>query len=191
MDLSHRLYFPTHQFVVMLDDATLRVESPGLKSGGTREQGGKTYSLYTGSDFPVGSEVEIRVNGAGFFSNPAIYPWLAAPAVMAIVFILAARRGRKARATAGAAATAAAATVAAPGSRAPTPIRPAAPPPRAARRANESGDDFAQVYLYLIAALDQGLERGEFSEESHGLIRANLKRRLETILADEPRAGIR
>lgn len=190
MDLSHRLYFPTHQFVVMLDDATLRVESSGLKSGGTREQGGKTYTLYTGSDFPVGREVEIRVNGAGFFSNPAIYPWLAAPAVMAIVFILAARRGRKARGTVGPtpAAVAAAAVAAGP---APMPIRSAAPPPRAARRANQSGDDFAQVYLYLIAALDQGLERGEFSEESHGLIRANLKRRLETILADEPRAGIR
>ena len=186
MDLSHRLYFPTHQFVVMLDDPKLRVESPALKSGGTREQGGKTYTLYTGSDFPVGREVEIRVDGAGFFSNPAIYPWLAAPAIMAIVFILASRRGRKAREAAGAPGIAAV-----PAASAPTPIRPAAPPPRAARRASQSGDDFAQVYLYLIAALDQGLERGEFSEESHGLIRANLKRRLETILADEPRAGIR
>src|SRR6185503_19354812 len=161
-------------------------ESPGLKSGGTREQGGKTYTLYTGSDFPVGREVEIRVDGAGFFSNPAIYPWLAAPAIMAIVFILASRRGRKAREAAGAPGIAAV-----PAASAPTPIRPAAPPPRAARRASQSGDDFAQVYLYLIAALDQGLERGEFSEESHGLIRANLKRRLETILADEPRAGTR
>ena len=38
----------------MLDDPKLRVESPTLKSGGTREQEGKTYTLYTGSDFPVG-----------------------------------------------------------------------------------------------------------------------------------------
>jgi len=180
MDLSHRLYFPTHQFVVMLDDPTLHLESRALKSGGTREQGGKTYTLYTGSEFPVGSDVEIRVNGAGFFSNPALYPWLAAPALMALVLIFAARRGRKGRAPAGATPPP------------PTPIRPGASAPRAARRPGASGgDDFAQVYLYLIAALDQGLERGEFSEESHALIRGNLKRRLETILADEPRAGIR
>ena len=196
MDLSHRLYFPTHQFVVMLDDPTLHVESPALKPGGTREQGGKTYTLYTGSDLTVGSEVEIRVNGAGFFSNPTIYPWLAAPAVMAIIFILAARRGRKSRTAAGATPSAASTPAPVP---MPTPIGPAATMPRAARRAPvpgapaspASGDDFAQVYLYLIAALDQGLERGEFSEESHALIRGNLKRRLETILADEPRAGIR
>lgn len=201
MDLSHRLYFPTHQFVVMLDDATLHVESPALKAGGTREQGGKTYTLYTGSDLTVGSEVEIRVNGAGFFSNPTIYPWLAAPAVMAVIFILAARRGRKSRAAAGAAQS-----LTATPTPTPMPIRPAVAAPKAARRAPASpgspgspgspaspasGDDFAQVYLYLIASLDQGLERGEFSEESHALIRGNLKRRLETILADEPRAGIR
>jgi hypothetical protein len=138
------------------------------------------------------------VNGAGFFSNPTIYPWLAAPAVMAVIFILAARRGRKSRAAAGAAPSATATLVPTPMST-PMPIRPAATMPRAARRAPgspgpappASGDDFAQVYLYLIAALDQGLERGEFSEESHALIRGNLKRRLETILADEPRAGIR
>ncbi len=52
-------------------------------------------------------------------------------------------------------------------------------------------DDFATVYLYLIEALDRGLERGEFSKESHALIRGNLKRRLETILADLPRTGTR
>ena len=194
MDLSHRLYFPTHQFVVMLDDPTLRVESPSLKSGGTREQGGKNYTLYTGSDFPVGSEVEVRVNGAGFFSNPAIYPWLAAPVAMAIIFILAARRGQKRRA--GGLATAGATAVGAPAAPegttpGPTPIRPTATPPRIPRRAAEPGDDFAQVYLYLITALDQGLERGEFSEESYRLIRGNLKRRLESIVADQPRSGTR
>ena len=193
MDLSHRLYFPTHTFVVMVDDPKLRLESPMLKNDGPREQGGKTYTLYSGSDFPMGSDVEIRVNGAGFFSNPALYPWLAAPVLMAIVFMVAARRGQKSRGPAAGPAVAAGAAVATvPGSiPAPTPIRPAASLPRAARRAPQSGDDFAQVYLYLIAALDQGLERGEFSEESHALIRGNLKRRLETILADEPRAGIR
>ena len=196
MDLSHRLYFPTHQFVVMLDDATLRVESPSLKSGGTREQGGKNYTLYTGSDFPVGSEVEVRVNGAGFFSNPAIYPWLAAPVLMAIIFILAARRGRNRRAGGPATAVAAPGAHAPPGGATPvgtgpTPLRPAATPPRVARRAAEPGDDFAQVYLYLITALDQGLERGEFSEESYRLIRGNLKRRLESIVADQLRSGTR
>ncbi len=192
MDLSHRLYFPTHTFVVMVDDAKLRVESPVLKNGGPREQGGKTYTLYSGSDFPMGSDVEIRVNGAGFFSNPAIYPWLAAPVLMALVFMVAARRGQKTRGPAAGPAGAAIAVAAAPAGTipAPTPIRPAASP-RAAHRGPQSGDDFAQVYLYLIAAIDQGLERGEFSEESHALIRGNLKRRLETILADEPRAGIR
>lgn len=198
MDLSHRLYFPTHQFVVMLDDPKLNVESPSLKSGGTREQGGKNYSLYSGSDFTVGSEVEIRVNGAGFFSNPAIYPWLVAPVVMTAIFLLAARRGRKravapsAPAAPVASASAASAAHGGPPSAipAPTPLRPATPP-RSARRGGESGDDFAQVYLYLIAALDQGLERGEFSEESYRLIRGNLKRRLESIVADEPRSGTR
>jgi hypothetical protein len=49
----------------------------------------------------------------------------------------------------------------------------------------------ADVYLYLIAALDQGMERGEISRESHDLVRGNLKRRLEVILADEPHAKAR
>lgn len=49
----------------------------------------------------------------------------------------------------------------------------------------------ADTYLYLIAALDQGVERGDVSPESHALIRGNLKRRLETILADEPHAKAR
>ena len=49
----------------------------------------------------------------------------------------------------------------------------------------------AQVYFYLIAALDQGMERGDISAESHSLVRANLKRRLETILADAPPARAR
>ena len=43
----------------------------------------------------------------------------------------------------------------------------------------------------LIAALDEGLERGEFSRETHGLIRQNLKRRLQALLAEEPASGVR
>jgi hypothetical protein len=163
MDLSHRLYFPTHQFVVLVDDPKLRIESPLLKSAGTREQGGRTFTLYSGTEIPVGSEVQVRVAGAGFFSNPALYPWLAAPVLIAAVLIMASRRGRKAKV------------------------------PRQARLEplRNGGDDLAQVYLYLIAALDQGMERGEYSEECHALVRGNLKRRLESILSDEPRTGTR
>jgi hypothetical protein len=49
----------------------------------------------------------------------------------------------------------------------------------------------AQAYFYLIAALDQGVERGDISAESHELVRANLKRRLEAILAGAPSAKVR
>jgi len=49
----------------------------------------------------------------------------------------------------------------------------------------------SSIYLFLIDALDRGLERGEFSKESHALVRGNLKRRLEAILSDQPRAGTR
>ena len=49
-------------------------ESTQLTSGGTREQGGKTYAMYRGNDLPVGAEVAIRIGGAGFFSNPKVYP---------------------------------------------------------------------------------------------------------------------
>ena len=49
----------------------------------------------------------------------------------------------------------------------------------------------AAVYLYLIAALDQGVERGEITRESHALVRGNLKRRLEIILANAPHATAR
>jgi hypothetical protein len=52
-------------------------------------------------------------------------------------------------------------------------------------------DDLSPIYLFLIDALDRGLERGEFSKESHALVRGNLKRRLEAILSDQPRAGAR
>jgi hypothetical protein len=68
-------------------------------------------------------------------------------------------------------------------------MAPAPGPP--AHRAAAGGDDLHRVYLYLIAQLDQGLERGEFSRETHAMVRGNLKRRLETILSDQPRTGTR
>jgi hypothetical protein len=59
------------------------------------------------------------------------------------------------------------------------------------RGAPSTDADFRKAYLMLIAALDEGLERGEFSRETHGLIRQNLKRRLQALLADEPASGVR
>ncbi|MGE5176608.1 MAG: carboxypeptidase-like regulatory domain-containing protein [Hyphomicrobiales bacterium] len=212
MDLSHRVYFPTHSFEVMLDDPKLHLESPQLTNAGSREQGGRTFTLYTASDLPVGSEVSIRVNGAGFFSNPAIYPWLAAPILIVIVIFVASRLGRRRleekRALAGAAFApdATAPGFAGPETEAPGPGSPAgpgapgrpapariAPTPVAAAAPGGKGpdDDLAETYVYLIAALDQGVERGEISKESHALVRGNLKRRLETILSHEPRTGTR
>jgi hypothetical protein len=188
MDLSHRLYFPTNQMTLLLDDPSLNVESTQLTSGGTREQGGKTYAMYRGSNLAVGSEVSVRIGGAGFFSNPKIYPFMAAPFVIAAVLWFAARRGKKKLD----AKHAPPAPAAAPSTHGVTPPL-AVPPAHGARasHADKNGDDMAQVYFYLIAALDQGVERGDISAESHGLIRANLKRRLEAILADAPRAKAR
>ena len=196
MDLSHRVYFPTHQFTVMLDDPTLHLEldaTSGARAPASRE---KTYALYIGSDVPVGSEVSVRVGGAGFFSNPKVYPFLAAPFVIAGVLIFASRRGRRGAARARAAGELASVVPAAPRSAAmePPPVEIAASKPRApGERATDSqDDDLAQVYLYLIAALDQGAERGEFSRESQALVRGNLKRRLEVILSsEEPRTKSR
>ena len=187
MDLSHRLYFPTTQMTLLLDDPKLRVESQQLKSAGAREQGGKTYSTYFAQNLPVGSEVSARIGGAGFFSNPKIYPFMAAPILIAVVLWAAARRGRKKLEDKHA-------RPASPAS--PPPVAPAAPGPvtpvaRASHGASKNGDDMAQVYFYLIAALDQGVERGDISTESHTLVRANLKRRLEAILADNPPAKAR
>ena len=211
MDLSHRIYFPTHSFEVMLDDPKLHLDSPQLTSVGSREQGGRTFTLYTGTDLPVASEVSIRVTGAGFFSNPAIYPWLAAPILIVIVIAFASRMGRRRldqkHALEGAAFAPAALEpgfagpeTEAPGHTAPAgPGAPAGPVPArvtptprvAAGPARAAGDDLAETYVYLIAALDQGAERGEISEESHALVRGNLKRRLEIILGDAPRTASR
>jgi hypothetical protein len=186
MDLSHRLYFPTRQMTVLLDDPSLRVESQQLKSAGIRDQGGKKYTMYFGQNLPVGSEVSVRIGGAGFFSNPKIYPFMAAPFVIAGVLWFAARRGRKGMRAKHAPLEPAAESVAS----ARVPAAPAAGI-RAASVPSENGDDLAEAYLYLIAALDQGAERGDVSPESHALLRGNLKRRLEVILSGAPHAKAR
>ncbi|MGH7680602.1 MAG: hypothetical protein ACRENN_01285 [Candidatus Eiseniibacteriota bacterium] len=189
MDLSHRLYFPTDRFVVLIEDPKLKLESKSLEFAGERDQGGRKFQIYQAANFPVGAEVTIRIQGAGLWSNPAIYPWLVAPFLIIAALVIAARRGRKAATDGTAAAKARAAVgdgaVAAGG---PRPLAPEAPNagPSAA-----PDDEFATLYLYLIDALDRGLERGEFSKESYTLVRGNLKRRLESILADQPRTGTR
>ena len=192
MDLSHRIYFPTDRFVVLLSDPSLRLKSTSLTYTGPRDQGGKKFEIYEGSNFPVGSEVTMSIEGAGFWSNPAVYPWLAAPLVIAAVLVFARRRGRSAvGAKPGAPAKpgAAPASVPAVGPATKIPAVGAAPTAPAAPAARAADDDFATVYLFLIDALDRGLERGEISREAHGLVRANLKRRLEAIVSDVSRAG--
>ena len=189
IDLSHRLYFPTESFVVLLDDPKLNLDSKTLKSEGVREQGGKKYAVYSGSTFGVGQEIPIRIGGAGFWSNPKIYPWLATPFLIAGALWFAARRGRTApkpsripesvvahdpepepaRASAGVSAL------------------PRAP----ARGAPMNDTDFRTAYLLLIAALDEALDRGEIARETHALIRQNLKRRLQALLSEEPASGVR
>ncbi|HTM00278.1 MAG TPA: hypothetical protein VL503_04020 [Candidatus Omnitrophota bacterium] len=212
MDLSHRLYFPTRQMTVLLDDPKLHVESTQLTANGTRAQGGKTYAMYIGSELPVGAEVSMRVGGAGFFSNPKVYPFLAAPFVIAAALWFASRRGSRHMKEKHMAAQASGhpAAVAPSGSTARVQGSPAAArtgavvagesaatgiSPAKSRHSPSTnggnGNEMADTYLYLIAALDQGVERGDVSPESHALIRGNLKRRLETILADEPHAKAR
>jgi hypothetical protein len=185
MDLSHRLYFPTAKFVVLIEDPKLKLESASLQYAGQRDQNGRKFELYQGSDFPIGAEVTMRIQGAGFWSNPKIYPWLMAPFLIVGALVFAAKGGR--RRTAGGADPVGAAR-AGEETRFATPTgsaSPTAPPPAV------PDDDFAVIYLFLIDALDRGFERGEFSKESHALVRGNLKRRLEAILSDQPRAGTR
>ena len=208
MDLSHRLYFPTDKVVVLLNDPSLKLESNGtLRYSGSRDQGGKKFEVYEASMVPLGAEIEMRVHGASFWSNPKIYPWLAAPFAIVAVLILAARRGRQAK-EAGAKGShgplpgGASGPGASQAAAHPEPLRVHAPtgagasqaPPREGRlesHASRDGEDLATVYLYLIDALDRGLEQGEYSKESHALIRGNLKRRLETILSSQPQARAR
>jgi len=185
MDLSHRLYFPTAKFVVLIEDPKLRLDSGSLQYAGQREQNGRKFELYQGADFPIGAEVTMRIQGAGFWSNPKIYPWIVAPFLIVAALIFAAKRGRR-RTTGGADPIGAA--------RAGEEMRFAAPTGSASHTTGPPplpDDDFASIYLFLIDALDRGLERGEFSKESHALVRGNLKRRLEAILSDQPRAGTR
>jgi hypothetical protein len=180
IDLSHRLYFPTASFVVLLDDPKLEVQSKSLRSEGVRDQGGRKYAVYSGSTFGVGQEISIRIGGTGFWSNPGIYPWLAAPFLIAGALWFAARRGRAARRTPEP-------EVASPRPSAPVATLPLARPPGAPT----SDADFRKAYLMLIAALDEGLDRGEITRETHALIRQNLKRRLQALLSEEPASGVR
>ena len=176
VDLSHRLYFPTSNFVVLLDDPKLKVDSNALHSEGMREQGGKQYAVYSGEGFKVGQEVTMRIGGAGFLSNPGVYPWLAAPFLIAAALWFARRSGRRAPA---------------PVREAPVPRTVPLPTAKAPPPGGRSDDDFRKAYLYLIAALDEGLEHGDVSRETHALIRQNLKRRLQALLAEEPASGVR
>ena len=197
MDLSHRLYFPTDQFVVLLSDPSLKLETSSLQYSGPRDQGGKKFEVYQGSNFPVGSEVTMRIGGAGFWSNPAVYPWLAAPFLIAAVLVYASRRGRRVspHPASGASQASALAAAPAPGAVPRPALAPATFPSAKGRPAATSAvpapadDDFASAYLYLIDALDRGVERGEISRDAHALVRANLKRRLEAIVSDVSRAG--
>ncbi len=181
VDLSHRLYFPTASFVVLLDDPKLRLESKSLEFGGVKDQGGKQYAVYSGSTFGVGQEIQARIGGAGFWSNPAVYPWVAAPFLIVFALWFAAGQGRRVREAAHAAQ--------APVARKPAMV--ATLPLTKPKGAHSTDADFRKAYLMLIAALDEGLERGEFSRETHALIRQNLKRRLQALLAEEPASGVR
>jgi hypothetical protein len=185
MDLSHRLYFPTDAVDIMINDPGLKIEGGSLTYGGSRDQGGKKFEIYQAKNLPVGSEITMRVHGAGFWSNPKIYPWLAAPFVIAAVLIFASRRGRTSGGQS-APASRAGHEHAPRDSRGPA-VAPQASPVatlRPAQHGSNGDDDLPTVYLYLIEALDKGLERGEFTRESHDLVRGNLKRRLEAILSD-------
>lgn len=200
MDLSHRLYFPTDRFVVLIEDPKLKLDSKSLEFAGERDQNGRKFQIYQGANFPVGAEVTMRIQGASFWSNPAIYPWLLAPFLIIAALVFAARLGTKAAGAGAAGArteggdgtafagSAATAGHAAPASSPVAPIRPDVPKTGSSATPD---DEFATLYLYLIDALDRGLERGEFTKESYTLVRGNLKRRLESILADPPRTGTR
>ena len=184
MDLSHRLYFPTDAVDIMINDPGLRIEGGSLSYTGSRDQGGKKFEIYQAKNLPVGSEITMRVHGASFWSNPKIYPWLAAPFVIAAVLIFASRRGRTSRGQAAAASRTG--DLAPRDGLEPVAVRQASPVAtlRPAPHGSNGDDDIPTVYLYLIEALDKGLERGEFTRESHDLVRGNLKRRLEAILSD-------
>jgi hypothetical protein len=141
----------------------------------------------------------MRIGGAGFWSNPKVYPWLIAPFAIVGALWVAARRGKRVReavrsARAEAPSEAIATRVPAEQRQAAqaASARPAAALPLTQPQGGGSSDaDFRKAYLFLIAALDEGLERGEFSRETHTLIRQNLKRRLQALLAEESASGVR
>jgi len=180
VDLSHRLYFPTASFVVLLDDPKLKLESKGLEFAGMRDQGGKQYAVYSGQSFGVGQEISMRIGGAGFWSNPKVYPWVAAPFLIVAALWLAAAKGKRAREGA---------PIQSERREHPTPV--ATLPLTQPKGEPTSDGDFRKAYLFLIVALDEGLERGEFTRETHALIRQNLKRRLQALLAEEPASRAR
>ncbi|HYR51415.1 MAG TPA: hypothetical protein VET83_02245 [Candidatus Dormibacteraeota bacterium] len=180
VDLSHRLYFPTASFVVLLDDPKLKLESKGLEFAGMRDQGGKQYAVYSGQSFGVGQEISMRIGGAGFWSNPKVYPWVAAPFLIVAALWFAAAKGKRAREGA---------PIQSERREHPTPV--ATLPLTQPKGEPTSDGDFRKAYLFLIAALDEGLERGEFTRETHALIRQNLKRRLQALLAEEPASRAR
>jgi hypothetical protein len=180
VDLSHRLYFPTASFVVLLDDPKLKLESKGLEFAGMRDQGGKQYAVYSGQSFGVGQEISMRIGGAGFWSNPKVYPWVAAPFLIMAALWFAAAKGKRAREEA---------PIQSERREHPTPV--ATLPLTQPKGEPTSDADFRKAYLFLIAALDEGLERGEFTRETHALIRQNLKRRLQALLAEEPASRAR
>ncbi len=190
VDFSHRFYYPTSSFEVMFDDPKLKLESKQLEYAGSRQQGGKTFEMYTGAGFGVGQEATIRIVGASLWSNPTIYAWLAVPLLMLAVLTLALRRGRRAKAIAETAhATESVMGLAGPVAAAAAPAAPSGAgaarlAPSAAPATDGASSDFAAVYLYLISALDQGNDRGEFSKDAYALIRNNLKRKLEVVLSD-------
>jgi len=179
VDLGHRLYFPTASFVVLLDDPKLKLESKGLEFAGMRDQGGKQYAVYSGQSFGVGQEISMRIGGAGFWSNPRVYPWVAAPFLIAASH-RAATMGKRAREEA---------PIPSERREHQTPVTTL--PMTQPKSAPTSDADFRKAYLFLIAALDEGLERGEFTRETHALIRQNLKRRLQALLAEEPASRAR
>ena len=161
-------------------DPKLKLESKGLEFAGMRDQGGKQYAVYSGQSFGVGQEVPMRIGGAGFWSNPKVYPWVAAPFLIVAALWLAATKGRRAREEAPIS------------SEWRAPKMPVATLPLTQPKGAPTSDtDFRKAYLFLIAALDEGLERGEFTRETHALIRQNLKRRLQALLAEEPASRAR
>jgi hypothetical protein len=195
VDLSHRFHFPTETFVVMLDDPKVKLVARQLEASGSREQGGKNYSIYTASGFAAGKDVAIHIESPSIWTNPTLWSWLAAPVLVAFVLWLSLRRGRRAQAvaaTAKAHEAAGAKVVAMPaaghapagggastaGAGAPGAVHAVAKPGEGA------SDEFAQVYLYLISALDQGSAKGDLPKEASELVRRNLKRRLEVVLSD-------